>query len=539
MDYRNPAECLELLKRLNPVNANESHLSLTTMLDALLEAQPPANQHLEVLESARSLADLIQEQMARRYADHPLPPESGENETLLRVVSLWQLFARSYAEITRRDAAAGTLDDQRALLAQRRVYYAGFPLIEYYRAHRTPPLGAWADLHESFMMSEAQGIAGIRVPDPLNEVWHAQSPTEAFVTTLLVDLANPFGRSPREFKWVCRWAQRFAPYCSLIGTSDTDPSAKPTAYAIDLAGDGGLKPISVLNEHSKSLRRFDGSKLAGQIQAVFKQFKQGVQPAALGLGEDCPIDASSKLLVSLYRPWGLASVGRRFPRRGGRGHFELTGDWLAIGFHIQGKRFEQPGGPSVTRSLRSDLNLLTFGERVEEVKRDFFQSHEQRQREAERLGFVCESWEMLDQSVGGFRVARRARGERIEHHQLIGLRPPDGECFLLGQVTWLMYRTDGVLEGGINMLNGIPKVVAVRLTGVQPGQRGAYQQAFWLPDTPSLKKPSSIILPAGWFKPQRVLDVYDGRTRQYRLMELLQRGSNFDQVSYEILPKTA
>lgn len=537
MDYRNPAECLELLKRLNPVNADESHLALTTMLNSLLDAQPAANQHLEVLENTRTLADLIQEQLSRRYADHPLPPESGENETLLRVVSMWQLLARSYAEITRRDAAAGTLDDQRALLSQRRVYYAGLPLIEYFRAHRAPPLGAWADLHESFTMSEAQGITSIRVPDPLNEVWHAQSATEAFVTTLLVDLANPFGRSPREFKWVCRWAQRFAPYCSLIGTGNNDPSAKPTAYAIDLAGDGGLKPIAVLNEHSKSLRRFDGSKLAGQIQAVFKQFRQGVQPAALGLGEDCSIDASGKLLVSLYRPWGLASVGRRFPRRIGRGHFELSGDWLAIGFHIQGKRFEQPGGETVTRSLRSDINLLTYGERAEEVIGE--QSREQRLREAQRLGFICEAWDMLDQSVGGFRVARRERGERIEHQQLVGLRPPDGECFLLGQITWLMYRTDGALEGGINMLNGIPKVIAARLTGVQSGHRSAYQQAFLLPDTPSLKKPSSLVLPAGWYKPHRVLDVFDGKLLQYRLMDLLQRGANFDQVSYEILPRTA
>lgn len=538
MDYRNPAECLELIKRLNPVNADETQRALAAMVEGLLDAAPAANQHLEVLENARIPVDLVQDQLARRYAAHPLPPDSAENETLLRVVALWKLLARSYAEITRRDAASGTLDDQRVLLAQRRVYYSGLALTEYFRAHRSPPAGVWAELHESFTMAEAQGVASVRVADPLNEVWRAQSATESFISFLLVDLSNPFGRGEREFNWVCRWAQRFAPYCSLVATSRSDAAAKPTGYALDLASEGGLKPLSVLDPDSKSLRRFDGTRLAGQIQAVFKQFKQGVKPSALGLGEDCSIEASGKLLVSLYRPWGLASVGRRFPRRGGRGHVELTGDWLAIGFHVQGRRFEQPGGATVTRSLRSDINLLTFGERVAEV--DTSNNTQNRRLEAQRLGFVCESWTMLDQSVNGFRLCRTDHGERLEHHQLVGLRPPDGEHFLLGQISWLMYRNDGALEGGINMLNGMPSVVGVRLVGAQPGMHAsAFQQAFMLPETPALKTPRTLVLPGGWFKPQRALEMFNGKLQQYRLLDLLVRGANFDQVSFEVLPTTA
>ncbi len=227
----------------------------------------------------------------------------------------------------------------------------------------------WADLHESYSMAEAQGVANVRIADPLNEVWRAQSTVEAFISFLLVDLSNPFGRTEREFTWVCRWAQRFAPYCSLHAAGDADPSIKPTTYGLDLAMDHGLKPIGLLVASHSTLRRFDGSKLAGQIQAVFNQLKQGAKPASLGLGENCPTDASAKLLVSLYRPWALASVGRRFPRRGGRGRVEMTGDWLAIGFQVQGKVFEQPGGMTTTRSLRSDITLLTFGERASDCRR--------------------------------------------------------------------------------------------------------------------------------------------------------------------------
>jgi len=528
MDYRNPAECLALLKRLHSVGIDETQTVFTEMVSTLLEALPAPNQHFEVLEAARGQIAFVQGELARRYASHPLPPDSVENETLRRVVTLWDALARSYAQIARRDAAEGTLGDQRPLLAQRRTWYTGQGLLEYYRAHRAVPPGAWSALHDCYTQAETAGIARIRVADPLNEVWKAQSAAEAHVAVLLVELANPFGRSEREFDWVCRWAQRFAPYCGL--QSQSEPDAKPSTYGLDLGLDHGLRPLGLIVA-GPSLRRFDGARLAGQIQAVLKQFKQGVQPASLGLGEDCPVDASARLLLSLYRPWGLASAGRRFPRRGARGTAEVCGDWLAIGFHVQGKAFDQPLRATSVGSLRSDIALMTFGERAAEVA---LSSPEQvRRQTAEKLGFVPAWWEMADHSVSGFRLRQRPHHERLEHHQLVGIRPPDGERFLLGQISWLMYRDDGIMEAGVHVLAGLPQVVAARQVGLRAG--GAFQQAFMLPATPALKTPPSLVLPAGWFQPQRVIEIHRGGSMQVRLTELMLRGANFDQVNFEPL----
>ncbi|MBL8445501.1 MAG: hypothetical protein JNK52_15785 [Zoogloeaceae bacterium] len=532
MDYKNPAECLEALKRLSPVNVIETQAVLAHILSALFDGQSAPNQHLEVLEACREPLEVVQQESGKAYSLQPLPPNSPENETLERVVGLWRLMARSYAQITRRDAAAGTLDDQRALLSQRRVSYAGLAVMEYFRAHRCLPPHAWSDLHESFSMAEAQGVARIRVADPLNEIWHAQSATEAFVAALLVDLANPYGRSGKEFGWICRWAKRFAPYCDLLAEDDVDLTVKPTAYGLDLGLDQGLRPIGALAPGA-ALRRFDGNKLAGQIQAVLAQFKQGVKPAALGLGEDCPTDASARLLLSLYRPWGLASAGRRYPRRGAKGQIELVTDWLAIGFHVAGKLFEQPDGASLPRSLRSDISLLTFGERA--VEATPLDSERRRQQEAEKLGFACDRWEMLDQSVGGFRLRSSPQGERVDFHQLVGVRPPDSSTFLLAQISWLVYRDDSTLDAGVNMLNGIPKVIAARQSGMGVGPRSSFQQAFQLPEVAALKKPASLVLPGGWYQPHRVIEIYDGRSIKVRFTQLLLRGSNFDQIGFEML----
>lgn len=529
MDYSQPAVCLALLQKLHPTDFRATHASLGRIVNGLLEASPAPNQHLEVLEAARETLAFVQGEMAHAYAIHPQPPaRNQEGGALERVVSLWKAVARSYARIADADAREGTLEDQRALLAQRRVFYEGLVLVEYYRAHLELPQGLWRAVHVAYNDAVRNGLAQVRVTDPLNEVWRAQSAQEAYVATLLAELANPYGRGERELNWVVRWAQRFAPYCTL----DTGIEGhKPSTYGIDTDGDSGLRPLGLL-ARTPTVLRFDGSGLATQIQAVLAQFKRGVTPASLGLGNDCSASSSARLLLSLYRPWGLAASGRRFPRRHKAGAIDFTGDWLAIGYAIKGELFQQPVGEQRARAFRDDISLLTFGERVATVDGSTSESR-RREAQAADLGMECERWELMDQSVGGFRLRRSGNGARLDHHQLVGIRPPDADQLLIADLSWLMYRTDGTLEVGVNVLPGVPRVVGVRRTAARTGSREPFHQAFVLPPSPALKTAGALVLPPAWFKKDRIVEVRDGEERQQvRLLKVLMRGANFDQCSF-------
>ncbi|MER2553840.1 MAG: hypothetical protein ABTQ28_11285 [Thauera sp.] len=529
MDFGQPAACLALLHELHPIDFRTTHATLTRILEGLLEAAPAPNQHLEVLEAARETLAFVQGEMARTYSTHPLPPGRAEDDALARVVGLWKAMARSYARIADADAREGTLEDQRALLAQRRVLYESLALIEYYRGHLELAPGLWHAVHASYDDAVRSGLAQVRVVEPLNEVWRAQSAHETYCATLLVELANPYGRSERELTWVVRWAQRFAPYCSL----DTDfEGQKPSSYGIDTDGDSGLRPLGLL-ARTPTLLRFDGSALATQIQAVLAQFKRGVKPSSLGLGTDCSASASARLLLSLYRPWGLGASGRRFPRRLKSGAIDFTGDWLAIGYAIKGELFQQPVAENRPRALRDDISLLTFGERVATVDGSTPDTR-RRQSQAVDLGMECERWDLVDQSVGGFKLRRTSDGARLDHHQLVGIRPPDAEQLLIADLSWLMYRSDGTLEVGVNVLPGIPRVVGIRRASTRPGSREPFHQAFMLPPSPALKSSGALVLPPGWFKVGRIVEIQDGDSRQpLRLSKLLMRGTNFDQCSFE------
>lgn len=523
MNYHDPNVALDLIRHANPMDVAETHATLTRIVSDMHDKPPAPDRHFEVLEAARSNIALVQESLSRRYAEHPLPPSDRGEETLTMVVGLWRDLSRSYALITQRDATAASLAAQLPILFQRRLHYAGLALLEYFRAHRSVPPGLWLDFHAGYAVAERQGVAKTRVADPLNDVWKAQSSVEAYVAVLLVDLSNPFGRSQREFDWVCRWAQRFAPYCALHQPGEGE---KPGTYALDMSRDHGLRPLATLAA-SEHVRRFDGTRLAGQIQAVLTQFKQGVTPSSLGLGDDCTTESGGRLLLSLYRPWGLASAGRRYTRRSSRGRLELCADWEAIGFYILGKPFESPRH-SVFNPVQTDIAMLTFGERADEAPQE-----DDMKRIAIERGYIPQIWEIADQSVGGFRLQCQPRGQRLEHHQLVGIRPPDGEHYLLAHVSWLMFRNDGVMELGVHTLPGLPEGVAVRLVGLHSNARDPFKLGFLQPAVPALKTQPCLIVPGGWFQPQRIVELKVGeKIMQARLTKLVTRGSNFDQVEF-------
>lgn len=525
MDLSIPSQCLQLLPRLRPGEVDETQPVLLEVLEALERSQASAGEVLQVLERLRPLLLQVQTIAATRYAAHPLPPDSVENATLQKVVQLWQSMAARYAQLS--ISAESFSPEERALLLQRRIHYAGLALIEYFRAHRAIRPGLWVDLHEAYRAAEVEGLARQRVNDPLNIVWKAQSPAEAYIATLLVDLANPYGRNPQELVWVMRWAQRFAPYCSM---QEPEPALDAPAYALDLAQDAGLRPMHTLSPE-KGIRRLEGARIAGQIRTVLEQFKQGVTPAALGLGDDCPVEAGGRLLLWLYRPWGQATSGRRFPRRGTQGQAELCLHRDAIVYFINRGPFVPPNAVNVgTRSLASDLQTMTYGERVVDASTD------KSLRESARLvGINSELWDVLDQSVNGFRLSGKPRFGRLEHQQLVALRPPDGQEFLLARVSWLLYREDGNMEAGVQVLPGLPKLIAARRP--KGGARAAemFEPCFMLPPVTALDAPASIVVRSGWYQPHQILEIHDGRSGDIRLTGILASGADFEQIAYERL----
>lgn len=532
MPDRTPAECLEELKGLKAWHGEEAHGQLRALIRVATRSNPASIAFLDVLEALRAPLDRVQAIRARHYTRKLSEPGDLADGALREVCETWQELANAYAYLGR-DTNVGASASIHALIAQRQVHYTARVLIEYLSARRAVPGGMWAALHSSFCEAEARGFAYTRADDPLNRAWQAQSAAEAHVVALLIDLSNPFSHPHEEFETIRELAEYFAPYCRLLPEDSDAENGRRAAYALDLLADRSLRPVPTLPSLS-GLRRLDSGELADRFRTVATRLRKGGQPAELGVSGSATSEDVVQILLALYRPWARGSSGRRFSRRqGGGGAVELTGDWKGIAFYISGKTFAQPTLNNTTRSVSSDMRMLTLGERVTDIVID---DRNDIQRAAERRGYFCTQWDILDESLGGFRLRRRSSSDRVEHRELIALRPQDAKSFMLGTVSWVMYREDGALEAGVKLLNGMPRVVAIRSVGVGMAKDRPdleFQQAFFLSETPAIKTPATLVIPAGYFLPFRIVEVFDGSLRGYRLLEVVTRGSNFDQVSFE------
>jgi hypothetical protein len=253
--------------------------------------------------------------------------------------------------------------------------------------------------------------------------------------------------------------------------------------------------------------------------------RKGESPSKLALGEDCVQPSCEQLLVFLYRQWCQAKGGRGLDRKETGATAEVTSELPAIHYYLSGRAFRQQQGEQKELTAKQREEIATFGRVSTRDEEDYSEAH----------GFVLESWQLLDESAQGLHILRKSgvAGRRYTHGQLMIVRPADTKSFMIGQIRWLMAAQNGDLHAGIKLLPGLPAATAARPTGLNVQEQ--YTQAVSLTAVKALNSPPSLVLPVGWFKPNRIIEVFVESSIRVRLMELVERGSDFERVAYEIV----
>jgi len=195
----------------------------------------------------------------------------------------------------------------------------------------------------------------------------------------------------------------------------------------------------------------------------------------------------------------------------------------AIHYYLGGRGFRQPVEQKEPTQKERD-QIATFGRVSTREEDDYSDVH----------GFLVESWALEDESAQGLRIVRKAEtpGKRYAHGQLVAVRPADSKTFMLGQVRWLMAAENGDLHAGIKILAGVPGAVSVRPTGLN-AQTEKFVQAMSLGAVAAINQPITLVLPSGWFKPKRVIELFSDTEHNVRLLEVVERGADFERVTYE------
>ena len=79
---------------------------------------------------------------------------------------------------------------------------------------------------------------------------------------------------------------------------------------------------------------------------------------------------------------------------------------------------------------------------------------------------------------------------------------------------------------------GVPQGIAVRIGGIN-APTDKFVPGLLLAAAPGVRAPSTLILPAGWFRPRRLIEIQGGGVEKALLTGALERGNDFDRCTYE------
>lgn len=512
---------LRIISRLPLSNPQLAESELDRLLDSLLQSPPAAGVYLNLLEQMRMSLYLVEEERARHYINKPLPLGDDDEACFQRVIATWYKVARAYAHCARVDTSTESTEQsfRTAMILHRCIFYTGMVMVEHHRARRELPRGLWLDLHTYFTTAEKKGVATLSIPDALDPQGRSAHCTAAFISLLLSELAGPYSLSIRDQSLVRRWANSWAPLVSLHAAL---PGESLPAFVIDLTQDFGLCP-SASSMQTEQLRRLDTSRLSMQLSQIRMQLSQKLSPAQTGLGEDCTAGQCKRLLEHLATPWSQARAPRKFRRHATSGISRVCLGFDEIHYFITGKEFNQPGHNRL-HSHQEFENLFAFPHMAE--------PEQQLQMRQEQLGFSPDQWEVVNQSATGFRLLRRIAGKKIVHGQLLAICPHDGESFLLAHTSWLMQERGGGLMAGVSALPGIPQAVAARPQGQDVAHSELYCRAFLLPAVPTVGAAQSLVVPQGWYRSGRTVEIFADSARRVKLLHVLEDGADYERVSF-------
>jgi hypothetical protein len=519
-EFTDSAACFRWLDELPLINVAPSQIRLLDQIHALNRVNLPAAERLKILEALREPVYFVQTEQIKKLANKPLPLTQVERGIFAHVEELWRELLTGYLRCFA-GAAVGRPGDQTALICQRALDCVASTMFDHARTYRPFPGDCWTNLHRLYRRAEDAKEAAIPVGDPLKKI--DLSSAEVYVRTLLFVLANPNEHQQKQLLQIQRWLERWAQQVPVRGGPPGDTSLPPLLLDASAAA-GAYREADAAGRNPTGW--LDVSELARTLKKCVVLLRKGESPASLGLGDDCSMPSVEPLLILLFRLWCEGKIERAPPRHGASDRAQVCGSFASVHFHISGKVFRQPG--QVTDlSKRERDEIATFGHASKRHDDAYVQTQ----------GEALEEWRLEDESLTGLRMVRAAgsAGGRYTHNQLIGVRPADSKSFLVGSVRWLRTDNNEALHVGMRLVPGVPRAVAARPTGIN-AQSEKFVPVLYCPAVAALSAPASLILPPGWYRPKRVLEVYDDSSSRILLNGVIERGSDFERVAIEPAP---
>jgi hypothetical protein len=519
-DFVDARGCAEWLQSLPLINVGPSHGRLLGQLEELNGFAMPPSERLKVLELLREPVSFVQAEHAKKFSAKAVPLLDQERLIFNNVLALWDAYGQGWRHCLQA-LASGTADNLRAsaaLVSQRAIWALGQKLLEHFKAYQKFGEGEWRLLHQLYADAARRGVADQEVPHPAYKGEVETTAGDTYAQILLMELANPNEQTPRHQMLIGRWVERWARKVSISESAPADSGVAPLSVDLD-SGSGASRAAKA----GAGVRFLHLDEVGKTVKKRVAMLRDGESPEALGLGTDVPAALAANIMTMLYHQWCEDRTARKSSRRGVSKTADVCPGIAAMHYHLTGQAFKQPGLATELSQKQRD-EIATFG-RVSAREADTYIAVQTQ---------ALEHWTICDESLTGFHLQREEDGgrSRFLHAQLVAVRPSDAKTFILCAVRWLSVSEDYALTLGARVVPGVPRGIAIRPTGIN-AMAEKYVPALSLPAVAALQSPASLVVPSGWYRPKRVIEVFSEKAEQVLLTGVLERGADFDRCTFE------
>lgn len=523
-EFTTALACSEWLRTLPLINVAPSQDRLLRALQALNTTEIPADERVKILEFLLDAVIFLQSESARKYTGRAVPVARHEREVIDAVIALWNAFGVGYRICVEnaRSRGFGVGRSGVTLALQRGLWCTAQALNEHRKCYLEPSGSLWMELYKQYAQAEELGIATNIVASPVDAATLPQHCMSAVSQAVLMAASGPNELTSRQIAVTTRWLERWCTKAELTAqfTSIPPSGTAQQCLSIDLSkAEGPLRGTRI--PENASVRFVDTRQISTSLRKRIAHLRKGESPASLGLGEDVPPQFAETLLVHLHRLWCEEHRPRHQLRRSTSDSCEIATGMSSIHFQVTGSTFRQPTHETELSKIQHD-EIATFGR----VSTRIDESSVQPQQSA------IEEWSVIDESPAGLRVSRQSGESRFSHLQLVAVRLGTARAFTMASVRWLAVASDSTPTIGLSLIPGMAMGVSVRASGVN-ARKDNFVPALSLAAVPVLNSPDALVLPAGWFKPQRVIQIGAAPPMEVRLTGILDRGIDFERVTFE------
>jgi hypothetical protein len=516
--FKSPAACEQWISRLQFTNLHAVHGLLRSQIDEFNRYPLRVLDRLNTLEKLRETVAIVQTDYAKKLIAKKLPLSEEELAILTSIISLWQAMLTGYQRCLQ-DFMDGDaqLEKYGVLLCHRFMQYGSLQIIEHLRNGYEFDGILWQQLHALYAFTEGNGLQHEKIKDPLHELGLPTSCHTLYAKMLLTCHAKPAELTRAQLQLLDRWLSQWANVVTIerrcvLSKGDASP------LALDLSGKQGLQDIQkvVQSDHLRFLTMVPLSKLL-RVKSILLQQGQAPQQLELGTefyGVDC-----IAFLNQLLHLWCESANDRSAER-----HNVTLSAKLSVGFDLIYSCIANVPLKSSDKTKAIDAPAQ---KQISPI------AHTNSSSTATNFDHL-ESWTIENESILGAKLLRENNeGERIGNNQLIALRTQDAKAFMLGMVSWRSVTLGGKLQMGVQYLPGVAKHVTLKIKDASSAQ-GKHIQALLLPAMPTLRIPSSLILPRDAFQPNLSCELSEPGTEIVNLKMgfSVSAGADFERISY-------